>query len=386
MSLDKPSLRPASPFFSSGPCAKPPGWSAAALQGALTGRSHRSVEGKARLSDIILRTRRLLELPDDYRLAIAPGSDTGAFEMCLWSMLGMRGVEVLAWESFGKHWLFDVVDEMRLRDVIVRDEVYGALPDLSGVDFDRDVIFTANGTTSGVRVPNYDWIADERQGLTFADATSAVFSERIPWDKVDVLTFSWQKALGGEAQHGMIVLSPRAVERLKTYRPPRPVPKLFRFSAHGKFDEALFQGFTINTPSMLAVEDFAFALTWAEAIGGLDALIRRTAENAGVVYSWIERTPWVRTVARDRANRSRTSICFGLADPEIAARPERERRAFAVAMADCLAAEGVAFDIAAHRDAPPGLRLWTGPTVEAADLTALMPWLDWAYLKVKSGV
>ncbi len=285
------------------------------LQGALTGRSHRSKDGEIRLLDLIDRTRRLLDLPSDYRLAIVPGSDTGAFEMCLWSMLGQRGIEVLAWESFGKHWLFDVVEELELRDVIVREEGYGVLPDLSGIDFDCDVIFTANGTTSGVRVPHYEWIAAKRRGLTFVDATSAVFTERLPWAKIDVLTFSWQKALGGEAAHGMVVLSPRAIERLVTFRPQRPIPKLFRFTNDGRLNEALFRGFTINTPSMLAVDDFAFALHWAERIGGLEGLIARTEENAGVVYSWIDRTPWVRPLARDPLTRSRTSVCFGLADP-----------------------------------------------------------------------
>ena len=383
MGRAKPTQHPANPSFSSGPCPKPPGWSVAKLEHAFLGRSHRSEEGRARLKLAIDRTRALLELPADFRVAIVPASDTGAFEMCLWSMLGARPVTVLAWESFGKLWVRDVVDALRLPGVEVREAEFGLLPDVSGLDFERDVIFTANGTTSGVAVPGYEWIAPDRGGLTIVDGTSALFCQPLDWSRVDVLTFSWQKALGGEAQHGMVILSPRAVERLETYRPAWPLPKLFRMTKAGKLDAALFEGWTINTPSMLAVEDYLAALDWVETAGGLDGLIGRARANSGVLFRWIERTDWVRNLAREPATRSTSSVCLEFAEAEIVGRSEPEKRELVAAMARMLAAEGAAFDIAGYRDAPPGLRVWTGPTVEAADLEILTSWLDWAYAECR---
>ncbi|MEO8421708.1 MAG: phosphoserine transaminase [Hyphomicrobium sp.] len=374
---DKPARRPGSPNFSCGPCAKRPGWTPEVLRSALLGRSHRSAAGEARLKLAIDRTHALLELPADYRLAIVPGSDTGAFEMALWSMLGARGVDVLAWEDFGKRWVADIVGELKPPDVRLLEADYGRLPDLAAVDFDRDVVFTWNGTASGVRVPNGDWIAADRRGLTFADATSALFAQKIDWSKLDVTTFSWQKVLGGEAAHGMIVLSPRAFERLATHRPSWPVPKLFRLADHGCVPDDLFAGVTINTPSMLCVEDYLDALGWAESVGGLKSLQARADANAGVLFDWIARTPWVANLAVDPATRSNTSVCLRFTEPRAS-----EHRRIADRMVDLLAAEGVAYDIGAYRTAPPGLRVWCGTTIERADLEALTPWLDWAYREV----
>jgi len=372
----KPTRRPQRPNFSSGPCAKRPGWSPDVLASALLGRSHRSAAGVDRLRLAIDLTHSLLELPADYRVAIVPGSDTGAFEMALWSMLGARGVDVLAWEAFGRRWVTDVVGQLGIVDVRVLEADYGRLPDLGSVDFDRDVIFTWNGTTAGVRVPDAEWIAAGRSGLTFVDATSALFAQAIDWAKVDVATFSWQKVLGGEAAHGMIVLSPRALQRLAEHRPPWPIPKLFRLAERGRIDEDIFRGITINTPSMLCVEDYLDALRWAERIGGLAALRVRADGNAAVIFDWIDRTPWISNLAVDPATRSNTSVCMRLQG--VAGGADGERH-LAGRIAGALADEGIAFDIGAYRTAPPGLRVWCGATVEQSDLEALTPWLDWAH-------
>ena len=381
--LDRPPARPQNPFFSSGPCAKRPGWSLNNLKDAILGRSHRSTAGKARLKLALDRTRDLLKLPDDYLVAIVPASDTGAVEMALWSLLGPRGVDVLAWEAFGKDWVIDVVKQLKLGDVRAMEAAYGRLPDLAKVDFARDVIFTWNGTTSGVRVPDADWIAADRQGLTICDATSGIFAQTLDWAKLDVITYSWQKVLGGEAAHGMLILSPRAVERLESHTPNWPVPKIFRLTKGGKLNREIFEGETINTPSMLCVEDYLDALAWAESIGGLDALIARSNRNAQVVTDWVERTPWIDFLAEDAATRSNTSACLRIVDAEIASRPPEEQAAFAGKIVKLLEKEGVAFDIGAYRDAPPGLRLWCGATVETGDLEALLPWLDWAFATLR---
>jgi len=381
--LERPATRPQNPFFSSGPCAKRPGWSLDNLKNALLGRSHRSAASKARLKLAIDRTRTLLELPDDYLVAIVPGSDTGAVEMALWSLLGPRGVDVLAWEAFGKDWVVDVVKQLKLGDVRVIEAAYGQLPDLAKVDFSRDVIFTWNGTTSGVRVPNADWIAADRQGLTICDATSGIFAQRLDWAKLDVITYSWQKVLGGEAAHGMIILSPRAVERLESHAPNWPMPKIFRLTQGGELNREIFEGATINTPSMLCVEDYLDTLAWAESIGGLDALIARSDRNAQAVADWVERTPWVDFLASVPETRSNTSVCLRVADAEIASRSLEEQAAFAGKMVKLLEKEGVAYDIGAYRDAPPGLRLWCGATVETSNLEALLPWLDWAFATLR---
>lgn len=382
--LAAPARRPANPHFSSGPCAKRPGWSPQVLSTAFVGRSHRSKEGRARLKAAIERTRRLLELPGGYYCGIVPASDTGAFEMAMWSLLGERGVDALAWESFGKGWVSDLLKQLKLADTRVIEADYGYLPDLSQIDFRRDVIFTWNGTTSGVRVPGSDWIPADREGLTLADATSAVFAQKIDWEKVDVATFSWQKALGGEAAHGMLVLSPRAVRRLETYQPSWPMPKIFRLTKGGKFMSEVFEGETINTPSMLCVEDWLDALDWAERIGGPSALRSRADANAQVLFDWIERTPWVANLAVDPATRSNTSVCLRIVDAEVARLPIAGQAAFAKDIAALLDREEAAKDIASYRDAPPGLRIWTGPTVERTDLEALVPWLDWAFAQVKA--
>ncbi|MEZ5923611.1 MAG: phosphoserine transaminase [Hyphomicrobiaceae bacterium] len=374
--LPRPPAKPARPYFSSGPCVKRPGWNPESLQDALLGRSHRAKPGKARLAEAATLTHRLLGLPKDYRVGIMPASDTGAFEAAMWSMLGARGIEVLAWESFGSGWANDIVKELRLEDVRLTEAAYGALPDLSNVDFSRDVIFTWNGTTSGVRVPDGRWIPDDRQGLTFADATSAAFAQRIDWPKVDVATFSFQKALGGEAQHGVLILSPRAVQRLENFAPKRPIPKIFRLAKAGKLIQGIFEGETINTPSMLVIEDYLDALRWAESIGGHDKLVARADANAAVVDRWVAKTPWVRHLAADPTTRSNTSVCLAFADPAV---PAERQAGLAKAIAQRLEAEGAAYDIGAYRDAPPGLRIWCGSTVETSDLDALMPWLDWAY-------
>ncbi len=379
----QPAVRPAVPDFSSGPCAKRPNWSTKHLEGALLGRSHRSKPGKARLLDAIERTRAILGVPDDYRIGIVPASDTGAVEMALWSLLGARGVDMLAWESFGEGWVSDVVKQLKL-DARLLKAPYGELPDLAQVDFARDVVFTWNGTTSGVRVPDGGWIAEDREGLTIADATSAAFAQRLDWPKLDVATFSWQKALGGEAGHGMLILSPRAVERLETYTPPWPLPKIFRMTKSGKLNEGIFRGETINTPSMLCVEDYLDALTWAETLGGLDGLIARADANAAALAAWVDRTPWIENLAADPAVRSNTSVCLAFTDPEITALPVADQSAFAKRMAGLLEAEGVAYDIAHYRDAPPGLRIWCGATVETADVEVLAPWLDWAFAAARA--
>ena len=381
--VPKPTLRPQNPNFSSGPCAKRPGWTPDALRGALLGRSHRSPAGKERLKLAIDKTHALLELPSDYRLAIVPGSDTGAFEMALWSMLGARGVDVLAWEDFGKRWVADIIAELKLPGARVLEADYGSLPDLDAVDFDRDVVFTWNGTASGVRVPNGEWIAADRRGLTFADATSALFAQAIDWQKIDVATFSWQKVLGGEAAHGMIVLSPRAFARLESHQPAWPVPKLFRLAEDGRVLADIFAGVTINTPSMLCVEDCLDALRWAERIGGLAALQARADANAAVLFEWIARTPWIANLAVDPATRSNTSVCLRFAD--VPGGHEQQRRV-ADRIVALLGAEGIAQDIGAYRTAPPGLRVWCGATIERNDLVALTPWLDWAYAQARAAV
>jgi phosphoserine aminotransferase len=385
MSLpDKPARRPANPRFSSGPCAKRPGWTPDALGGAFLGRSHRSREGKERLKLAVTKTRALLGLPDDFHVGIMPGSDTGAFEAALWSLLGERGVEVLAWESFGKGWVTDIIKHLKIDDVRVHEADYGVLPDLSLVDFGRDVVFTWNGTTSGVRVPDGDWMADDREGLTLIDATSAIFAQPIDWTKADVVTYSWQKVLGGEGAHGMLILSPRAAARLESYVPAWPLPKLFRLTKKGKLDAAIFQGETINTPSMLAVEDYLDALAWAESVGGLAGLMARADANAQVLFDWIDRTPWVANLAVDAATRSNTSVCLKIVDADIVALPAAEQAVFVKALVARLDAEGIAFDIGSYRDAPSGLRIWTGATVETADVEALTPWLDWAFAAGKA--
>ncbi len=382
--LVKPDARPVNPRFSSGPCAKHPGYSLDNLKNAFLGRSHRASEGKARLKLAIERTGELLGLPQGYRVAIVPASDTGAMEMALWSLLGARGVDMLVWESFGKGWVTDVVSQLKLEDVRVIEAGYGELPELSEVDFTRDVVFTWNGTTSGVRVPDGNWIAEDRQGLTICDATSAAFAQDLDWPKLDVTTFSWQKALGGEAAHGMLVLSPRAVERLESYTPPWPLPKIFRLTKGGKLIEDVFTGSTINTPSMLCVEDWLDTLDWARSVGGLEALMSRADANAQVIAGWVGNTPWVEFLGRERESRSNTSICLKIIDPAVNALAEDGQRAFVKRLAWQLEEQGVAYDIVAHRDAPPGLRIWAGATVETSDLEALMPWLDWAFQSVKT--
>ncbi len=380
----KPDIRPANPNFSSGPCAKRPGWSLQALSDVCAGRSHRSKPGKAKLKQLIDQTRDILGVPDDWRIGIVAASDTGAVEMAMWSLLGPRGVDMLAWESFGAGWITDVVKQLKLEDVRQIKADYGELPDLGQVDFDRDVVFTWNGTTSGVRVADGDWIADDRQGLTICDATSAAFAMELPWDKLDVTTYSWQKVMGGEAQHGMIILSPRAVERLENYTPSWPLPKIFRLTKGGKLIEGVFRGETINTPSMLAVEDALDGLAWAKSIGGLKALIGRTDANMSAIEKWVAGTEWVDFLASDKAYRSPTSVCLKVVDPWFTALDEEKQTACAKRLAALLDGEGVAFDIGAYRDAPPGIRVWAGATIETSDIKALLPWLDWAYAKARN--
>lgn len=375
----KPSVRPANPNFSSGPCAKRPGWSVDILSSALLGRSHRSKDGKARLKEVIDRTRSILGIPDDYRIGIVPASDTGAVEMALWAMLGARGVDMTAWESFGMEWVNDVRKQLQLPDVRILKAEYGRLPDMYQVDPARDVVFTWNGTTSGVRVPDAGWIAEDREGLAFCDATSAAFAMTLPWQKLDVVTWSWQKVLGGEAQHGMLVLSPRAVERLESYESGRPMPKIFRLTKNGKLIEGVFEGETINTPSMLCVEDALDGLKWAEDIGGLPALIARSEGNLKAVADWVERTEWIDFLATDPENRSCTAICLKITAPWFEALSEADQNAVAKEMVKMLEAEGVAYDVGSYRDAPAGLRIWGGATVETANIEALLPWIEWAY-------
>jgi phosphoserine aminotransferase len=386
MTTSKPAKRPVNRNFSSGPCAKRPGWSLEALGNAFLGRSHRAKEGKVRLKRAIEETKALLGLPPGYVCGIVPASDTGAFEMAMWTMLGERGVDALAWESFGEGWVTDVAKQLKLKDLRLLRAEYGRLPDLGQVDFSRDVLFTWNGTTAGVRVPNGDWIPADRTGLTFVDATSAVFAQPIPWDKVDVLTFSWQKALGSEAAHGMLVLSPRAIARLERHTPPWPLPKVFRLTKGGKLMAPVFEGETINTPSMLCVEDWLDALAWARSIGGLEALLARADANARVLYDWAARTPWLEPLPVDPATRSNTSVCLKVVDPAVAKLPIDAQRAFVKQVEAILEREQAAYDIAGHRDAPPHLRIWTGCTIEASDLEILTGWLDWAYAEAKAGL
>ena len=375
----KPTSRPRNPRFGSGPTTKRPEWSAAALNGDAMGRSHRAAIGKGRLKEVIDRSRAILGIPEDYRVGIVPASDTGAFEMAMWNLLGARGVDVLAWESFGAGWLTDIEKQLKLDDVRALKADYGHLPDLAEVDPDHDVVFTWNGTTSGVRVPDGGWIAGDRAGLTLCDATSAAFAIALPWDKLDVTTWSWQKVLGGEAQHGMLVLSPRAVERLESYAPSWPLPKIFRLAKGGALIEGVFKGETINTPSMLAVEDALDGLRWAEGLGGLDRLIARTEANFAAIESWVERTEWVDFLAAEPETRSTTSICLQIVDPLVAAMARDRQSALIKDMTARLAEEGAAYDIAGYRDAPPGLRIWGGATVETSDIDALLPWLDWSF-------
>ncbi|MBA8900202.1 phosphoserine transaminase [Phyllobacterium sp. P30BS-XVII] len=384
--LLKPAQRPANPNFSSGPCAKRPGWSLQALSDASLGRSHRAKVGKTKLKQAIDLTREILQVPADYRIGIVPASDTGAVEMALWSLLGERGVDMVAWESFGAGWITDVVKQLKLTDARSIEAGYGELPDLSKVDFDRDVVFTWNGTTSGVRVPNGDFIPADRKGLTICDATSAAFAQRLDFDKLDVVTFSWQKVLGGEGAHGMLILSPRAVERLETYKPAWPLPKIFRLTSGGKLIEGIFAGETINTPSMLCVEDYLDALNWAKSLGGLDGLVGRADRNFAALDTFVERTPWIANLAKVPATRSNTSVCLTIVDPEITALDKDAQANFAKNLVAVLEKEGVAYDIGAYRDAPSGLRIWAGATVETADLEALTLWLDWAFQSQKAAL
>jgi phosphoserine aminotransferase len=380
----KPTRRPTIPHFSSGPCAKRPGWEPGVLSGALVGRSHRSKPGKTKLNEVIELSRSILGIPSDYRIGIVPASDTGAVEMALWSLLGARGVDVLAWESFGKEWVTDITKQLKLEDTRVFQAPYGELPDLTQVDSDRDIVFTWNGTTSGVRVPNADWIPDNRKGLTICDATSAVFAMALPWNKLDVITWSWQKVLGGEAGHGMLVLSPRAVERLETYNSNRPLPKIFRMVKGGKLIEGIFQGETINTPSMLAVEDAIDGLRWAQSVGGLQELIRRSERNLSAVVDWQKKSSWCDFLAVRPEIRSCTSICLKIVAPQITALSAEQQAKYVKDLAGFVEKEGVAYDIASYRDAPPGLRIWGGATIETQDMTAVLEWLDYAFAAVKA--
>ena len=382
--ITTPELRPANPQFSSGPCAKFPGWELAALADASLGRSHRAKPGKAKLAEAIDKTRAVLQVPDDYRIGIVPASDTGALEMAMWTMLGARGVDMVAWESFGAGWVTDAVKQLKLKDCRTIEAPYGALPDLSTINFDNDVVFTWNGTTSGVRVPNGDFIPADRQGLTICDATSAAFAQDLDFSKLDVVTFSWQKVLGGEAAHGVIILSPRAVERLETYMPAWPLPKIFRLTSKGKLIEGIFKGETINTPSMLCVEDYIAALNWAETIGGLKGLIGRADANAKVLNDFVDSRDWIDNLADDPATRSNTSVCLKIVDPDILALSDEAQADFAKSIATMLDKHGVALDIGGYRDAPAGLRIWCGSTVETSNVEALLPWLDYAFATAKA--
>src|SRR3989449_2981366 len=381
-----PAMRPAVPHFSSGPCAKRPGWSLQALTDAVLGRSHRSKIGKAKLKRAIDLTRELLGVPADYRIGIVPASDTGAIEMAMWSLLGARPVTMLAWESFGEGWVTDVAKQLKLKDVKVLKAGYGELPDLSKVDFSTDVVFTWNGTTSGVRVPNADWIPANRQGLTICDATSAAFAQPLDFAKLDVVTFSWQKALGGEAAHGMLILSPRAVERLETYKPAWPLPKIFRLTKGGKLNQGIFEGETINTPSMLCVEDYLDALNWAKSIGGLKALIARADANTKVLSDWKAKTPWIDFLAKEPAIRSNTSVCLKFTDPAITSLNADAQAEFSKKLVALVEKEGAGYDFAYYRDAPAGLRIWCGATVEASDVALLTQWIDWAFAETKAAL
>jgi phosphoserine aminotransferase len=378
--IPPPDVRPVDARFSSGPTKKRPGWTLEALEGAPLGRSHRSKTGKARLKEAIDRTRAILRVPADFKIAIVPASDTGAVEMALWSMLGARPVDVFAWESFGEEWVTDAVEQLKIADCRIHvGRPYGVLPDLTAARETADIVFTQNGTTSGARIPNFDWIPAKRQGIVFNDATSAVFAQPVEWSKCDVVTFSWQKVLGGEGAHGMLILSPRAVHRLESYVPPRPLPKIFRMTKKGKLDQELFEGATINTPSMLAAEDYVDALKWAERIGGLEALHARANASALVLTEWVARTPWVDFLAADAATRSNTSVCLKVVDERVTSLPAAVQAEFAKNLAATLEREGVALDAASYRSAPPGLRIWCGATIEASDVQSLTPWLDWAF-------
>jgi len=382
--MQKPDVRPARPQFSSGPCAKRPGWTPAVLENAYLGRSHRAKGGKAKLKSAIEESRELLGIPADYRIGIMPASDTGAVEAALWSLLGARPVTLYAWESFGAGWVTDVVKQLKLENANVVTADYGQLPDLSKTDPSHDVVFTWNGTTSGVRVPNGDWIADDREGLTICDATSAVFAQDLPWEKLDVVTYSWQKVLGGEAAHGMLIMSPRAVERLESYTPSWPIPKIFRLTKGGKLIAGIFEGATINTPSLLCVEDYLDALNWSREIGGVQALKARSDESLGHFENWVKATDWVDFLAEEKAARSNTSVCLKIIDPWFLGLDEDVQAKVPKRLAAILDEEGVALDIGGYRDAPPGLRVWCGATVEPSDVKALLPWLDWAFAQTKS--
>jgi phosphoserine aminotransferase len=386
MTAAKPASRPHVPHFSSGPCAKRPGWTPQNLKDAVLGRSHRAKIGKAKLKLAIDLTREVLEVPADYRIGIVPASDTGAVEMALWSLLGPRPVTMIAWESFGEGWITDVVKQLKLKDVTKLTAGYGEIPDLAKADKNSDIVFTWNGTTSGVRVPNADWIAADREGLIICDATSAAFAQKLDWPKLDVVTFSWQKALGSEAAHGILILSPRAVARLESYTPPWPMPKIFRMTKGGKLIEGIFVGETINTPSMLCVEDYLDALTWAKSLGGLKGLMARADANTKVLADWAAKTPWVDFLAKDPAIRSNTSVCMKVVDPAITALPAEAQADFAKKLVAAVEKEGAGYDLGAYRDAPPGLRVWCGATVEASDVAALTQWLDWAFAETKASL
>ena len=383
-SFARPVRLPGNPCFSSGPCAKRPGWDASVLSDALVGRSHRSGPGKERLGEVLSRSREILGLPDNYRIGIVPASDTGAVEMSLWSLLGAKGVDVLAWESFGSGWVKDVTDQLKLENVRVIQAAYGDIPELNQADWSRDVVFTWNGTTSGVRVPNGDWIAEDREGLAICDATSAAFAMTLPWEKLDVITYSWQKVMGGEAQHGLLILSPNAVDRLENYVPPWPIPKIFRLTSGGKLIEGIFRGETINTPSMVCVEDALDGLKWAESIGGAKSLIDRSNDNLRVISNWVDNTAWVDFLAATPEIRSSTSVCLSIVDSWFQGLPENVKASVPKKIDALLEFENVAYDINGYRDAPPGLRIWAGSTVETNDLQDLFPWLDWAYRSVKA--
>jgi phosphoserine aminotransferase len=386
MTIAMPGVRPAVPHFSSGPCAKRPGWTLQALKDAFLARSHRAKGGKAKLKRAIEETRAVLEVPADFLIGIVPASDTGAVEMAMWSMLGPRPVTVLAWESFGEGWVTDIAKQLKLTDVAFIRAPYGRLPDLSKVDSDSDIVFTWNGTTSGVRVPNADWIAADRKGLTICDATSAAFAQPLDWGKLDVVTYSWQKALGGEAAHGMLILSPRAVARLESYTPPWPLPKIFRMTKGGKVNRGIFEGETINTPSMLCTEDYLDTLAWAKTAGGLKGLMARADGNAKLIHDWVARTPWIANLAEKNETRSNTSVCLKIVDPAVSSLSIDAQWAFVKDLVALIEKEGAAYDIATHRDAPPGLRIWCGCTVERSDLAALTPWLDWAFAQAKAAL
>ena len=382
--MTKPTIKPQNPNFSSGPCAKRPGWDLTALQGAALGRSHRAALGRAKLQEVIERSRQVLGVPNDYRLAVVPASDTGAVEMCLWSLLGARGVDVFAWESFSQAWVTDITKHLQIEATRVFAADFGQLPDLAQIDWTHDAVFAWNGTTSGVKVPDGEWIAADREGLAICDATSAVFAMDMPWHKLDVVTWSWQKVMGGEAAHGMLALGPRAVARLEHYTPPWPLPKIFRMTRGGKLNEALFKGDTINTPSLLCVEDAIDGLRWGEAIGGLPELLRRSRANYAAIANWVEAREWIDFLPERPEIRSNTSICLKIIDEWYAGLPVEEQRAKVKQMVGALETEGVARDINGYRDAPPGLRIWGGSTVETADIEALLPWLDWAFAEIKA--